>query len=268
MKRPFAMIALAALLVACAWLGPDKPAIGFCRVAAAQADVRDDQPSTPPRYRLVERGTPASLRVLELAVEVDREFLARFELDQADEVLELAGENFARELSISLKLVSLTQEEGFSSRTTEPVVLLGEFRERWRKDRREVVCDAAHLLTGRQLDGGLGGVAYVGAVCDARWSFGLSYAYDSRETTARILAHELAHALGAGHDERDSPYLMAPFLGRDTISKFSAGTRFAVATYVAGTACLDAWSRPPRMVVGNGPALGEFDYPFPWITLR
>lgn len=237
--------------------------VGLCDAAhdTAEAHVDDDAgedagSSAQPSLELLPPAAAAELRVLEVAIEVDTEFLDRFGASSGevvDSILHGANEIFERELGISVKLSAFVLDEGGASRyrQSDPVSLLTELREAWLKDRRGVARDAVHLLTGRMLDGGSGGVAYVGTTCDTSWAFGLTHVYDSAGLTAMVLAHELAHNFGARHDERDSPFLMAPYLSLRTLARFSDATRLAVSSYAASTSCLDAWAAPAPEAVGN-----------------
>src|SRR4030095_16768954 len=77
----------------------------------------------------------------------------------------------------------------------------------------------AHLLTGRQLNGNIIGIAFLGSLCAAREGAGLSE-MSSFIDSPLVIAHELGHNFGAPHDaETGSPcastppsFLMAPNL--------------------------------------------------------
>jgi hypothetical protein len=91
-----------------------------------------------------------------------------------------------------------------------------------------------HLVTGRDLDGTTVGIAYIGALCLAR--FGASISQGIASQTSLVAAHEIGHNFGAPHDgETADPgepvnpcaatprtFLMAPQLnGNDQFSQCS-----------------------------------------------
>lgn len=89
-----------------------------------------------------------------------------------------------------------------------------------------------HLFTGRnRLDTGATiGVAYVGRLCSEVWGVGLTQATREAAIDSLIVAHELGHNFGAGHDgtsggpceNEPQTFLMAPFLNNsDTFSDCS-----------------------------------------------
>ena len=89
-----------------------------------------------------------------------------------------------------------------------------------------------HLFTGRDLDGTTVGIAYVGQLCSERYGVGLTEARGVLNVTfeSLIVAHELGHNFGAGHDgasggpceSEQQTYLMSPGLnGSDTFSNCS-----------------------------------------------
>jgi hypothetical protein len=81
------------------------------------------------------------------------------------------------------------------------VTLLNEFRNRWNSNPPLTMTrDLAHLWTGKDLDGGTIGVAFVGVVCTSNTSsYGLSQRINNPTSTVVLTAHEIGHNFSARH---------------------------------------------------------------------
>jgi hypothetical protein len=103
----------------------------------------------------------------------------------------------------------------------------------------------AHLLTGRQLDGNIVGIAYLGSVCTARNGAGLTEVSTFIDSPL-VMAHELGHNFGAPHDaEAGSPcastpanFLMAPEINFS--SEFSACSLQQIQARLQSASCVVA----------------------------
>ena len=110
--------------------------------------------------------------------------------------------------------------------------------------------DFYHLFTGRDLDGGTLGLAYVDDVCDTNGAFGLSETTFTSDLSDRgwLTTHEFGHNLGSEHDGDcnglfdDKCQVMCPNLNASACS--STGI---------------SWSSQARDAVNAGIALSCFD---------
>lgn len=88
--------------------------------------------------------------------------------------------------------------------TSDSSALLGDIRAK-RRDGEipflEKPRSIFYFVSGRSLDSGIAGIAYVGSLCGGSgFATGLSRASNSNASTAVIAAHEIGHNLGARHD--------------------------------------------------------------------
>ena len=125
---------------------------------------------------------------------------------------------YGAQLGLTLQIVG----QSFYSTSSQPYTssasgtLLDQFR------RNSDLPDSGiyHLFTGKQMDDGVIGVAYVGAACS---NFG--YAVTQRVQSALrpiVLAHEVGHNLSATHDDSSPTTIMATALsGSNPPSQFS-----------------------------------------------
>jgi hypothetical protein len=101
----------------------------------------------------------------------------------------------------------------------------------------------AHLLTGRQLNGDIIGIAFLGSLCVAREGVSLSESSAFIDTPL-IMAHELGHNFGAPHDSEPGSacastpptFLMGPELNNSGL--FSQCSLQQMQPVIAGASCV------------------------------
>jgi hypothetical protein len=82
--------------------------------------------------------------------------------------------------------------------------------------------DIKHLFTGKDFDGGVIGIAYIGVVCAIpSLSYGITQAFGDGATAA-IFAHEVGHNFGAYHDSVNRGSLMYPSISIPPAESFSS----------------------------------------------
>jgi hypothetical protein len=101
-------------------------------------------------------------------------------------------------------VVRTTNPDGYT--TTSPGGLLDQFRIRWGTSHAGIPRDMAHLMTGRELDGNVIGVAWVNVICNSGFGYGLSQALFTTDLAYRaaLVAHEMGHNWSAGHCDGDA----------------------------------------------------------------
>lgn len=156
--------------------------------------------------------------------------------------INVAESIYNRQLGIRLKVLSITH---LSSRfaNSSPSDLLNEFRVS-----PDAQGDATlkSLFTGKDMDGGTVGIAYVGVVCYApQYSFSVTQSY--RTLTGAIFAHEVGHNLGASHDFTSPDSLMYPSISYNQAG-FSSKSLQEVRTHLNYFGdCLDTESMTPLL---------------------
>lgn len=100
-----------------------------------------------------------------------------------------------------------------------------------------------HLFTGRDLDGSIVGIAYVGVLCRKDVGVGLSQIGGTGTAGALTVAHEMGHNFGAPHDNQSGAcastpgtFIMNPSLNGST--KFSPCSLQQMSSRIAQAACL------------------------------
>ncbi len=128
--------------------------------------------------------------------------------------------------------------------STNPATLLGQL-ETYRLNTPAIASlGIAHLFTGLDLDGDIGGIARLGGACQATEAVSLTEGWLDNLSSALIMAHEIGHNLGADHDgtgacvtvpDSDS-YLMSPTFNYS--QRFSQCSLDSMNAFLATASCL------------------------------
>ncbi len=116
----------------------------------------------------------------------------------------------------------------------------------------------AHLITGKDLEGGTAGIAYVGSVCETKRGVSISEQGFGTTISALIMAHELGHNFGAPHDGEAGAacagvgggYIMSP-----SISGFTKFSRCSIDTMNLALARASCVSQADYIDVGIAAAV-------------
>jgi hypothetical protein len=177
-------------------------------------------------------------KVVTISTDADPEWYAKYG-EQSNAVIasliNTAEALYSRQLGLRFRIVKqhvYTNGSPYSS--TEPGTLLGLFTRNpdnatnlsYDPNTFHQEVDLKHLFTGKDLDGTVIGIAYIGVVCAVpSLSYGITQSY-LEAANAGIFAHELGHNFGANHDTSVRDGLMYPSISippAERLSDFSLG---------------------------------------------
>jgi hypothetical protein len=179
-------------------------------------------------------GAPGQLaRVLTISTDADQEWYQRYG-EQSNAVIagiiNSAEALFHRELGLRFRIVQQhVYADASPYNTTNSSTLLSLFAMNPENASNLGVTPASfhddvdlkHLFTGKDLDGSVIGIAYIGAVCALpSLSYGITQSYMDIVNPA-IFAHELGHNFGAMHDPSSREGLMYPAISIPPAQRFS-----------------------------------------------
>ncbi|MFT4542949.1 MAG: hypothetical protein ACI841_004999 [Planctomycetota bacterium] len=212
-----------------------SPIAGACGTLDLQAATPQQPPATSAM------GGNDCFREADLAVDIDVEYYQAQGSSTAnvmaalDARLNAVNAIYARDVQVrnllSHVLIRTAQPDPYTS--FDPGTLLDEFRAEWNGPQSGVTRDMAHLITGRDLNGGVIGLAWVSVVCNLSFAYGWSQWTFSFATEVTILGHELGHNWSAPHCLDESCVLMC-----GGCHEFGPKTAKRIRNYARNAACL------------------------------
>lgn len=210
------------------------------------------------RQSPAQQGSWEVLRRVQVATDADFEYFQIYGSNanaQIQGIINQVDGIYQAELSLRLEIsfqnVYTTSTDPYSS--FDPSTLLSQFRNHWNANWTTVVRDLAHLFTGRDMNGSVIGIAYVGVVCnDPPYSYGVSQDFS---LMTKLVAHEIGHNFDALHDDSFNPPaancngsgpIMCSFIQSNGPNTFSNRSRTDISAHVtANGTCLDQVTPPP-----------------------
>jgi hypothetical protein len=202
----------------------------FCGLAAPTMS-RLDQPTALKQFQDVVSELRASALLaapgeqLEIALVADSAFQLQYGADSTDQMLarlNTVDGIFAEQVGVLIvpTQMRLVPVGGDPFTTTNAEALLGQLADYRDDDAAISAPGLAHLMTGKNLDGDVAGIAYIDSLCERREGVSLSESSWDPFISAMIMAHELGHNFGARHDgvvggacaSTPQSFLMAPFV--------------------------------------------------------
>jgi len=144
--------------------------------------------------------------------------------------------------AITTILVRTSEPDPYSS--SDAFGLLDEFLTEWTTVQAGVPRDVAQLFTGRDIDGGIIGIAYVDVICNFDFQYGVVQSRFTNTFADRVAltAHELGHNWSSPHCDPDPDCaIMCPFLGGCTgiVDEFGSTATAAILAGKNAATCLD-----------------------------
>jgi hypothetical protein len=193
---------------------------------------------------------------LELTVGVvaDYEFYQKFSDDPQGAIIsrwDIVDGIWSSQVGVKMSLAPLTvltaAQEPFTK--TAPADLLKQVRAYRGSHSAQLATGVTHLMTGRDLDGNIVGISYIGSVCNGDTADSLSEGAHSALESALIAAHELGHNFNAPHDGEagacsatPQTFLMAPQINYS--EQFSSCSLDQINARIQTAACLTPYEAP------------------------
>jgi len=227
---------------------PDTSHIVFASRDNLKLDFRCGTPDGPV-------GTPGgaelalSNKVAEIAIDADYPFFLKngSSVSQTQNdvttVINVVDTIYKRDVQIEYKITSiLVRSTPDPYTSTDASTLLSQFRNQWNTFHGNIPRDLAHLFTGRNLNGGTIGLAFVGVICNIPNAYGLSESRFTSNLTYRagLTAHEVGHNWSAPHCSGSACNIMCATLGgcSRNVSSFSSQSISYILNHKNSRTCL------------------------------
>ncbi|MDP6601239.1 MAG: M12 family metallo-peptidase [Phycisphaerales bacterium] len=191
----------------------------------------------------------ATLYVTELGCDTDYEYYQDWGSQtesRINQVINAVNSQYEGDVAITHEITTIIIRSSSSDpyTTNDPSGLLSQFRSEWINNQGGVQRDVAHLFTGREIDGGVIGIAYdIGAICTSNaYCLSQSDCCGSFGCATDLTAHELGHLWGGWHCDCTS-YTMNPYI--TCSNQFSSGSISSIVSHRNSRWCLDTNEPPP-----------------------
>ncbi|HEY7784196.1 MAG TPA: M12 family metallo-peptidase, partial [Pyrinomonadaceae bacterium] len=250
------------------------PDTDTCGVTLADEIAAEEERA---RTHIADEQTPKSLvipgvspvRIVRLATDADAEFVAALggaaaANTQIMNIMNQVDGIYQVEMGVGFQIVFQNAWADAGTQpynTLLPSDLLTQFRNHWNANFGSVSRNLTHLWTGKDLNGGTIGIAYLGVVCQSStFSYGLSQRFPSAGgitvQTVSLTAHEIGHNFSARHTNQPGSELPRDVeIGcQSTIMEASIGSGSAFCPYsqsqiighASNASCLlDSGNPPP-----------------------
>lgn len=207
-----------------------------------------DTQSSPPQSSALGTG----LQLCEIALDADFEFFQRngssvsATIDDMERVMNRVDDIYVRDSDVTFQITGIVVRSTINDPYTsaDASTLLGQFANHWNGNFAPVRRDLAHLFTGRNVNGGTIGVAFLSAVCNTNSNaYGLSESRFTNNLTNRtgLTAHEIGHNFAQSHcDGNGDCRIMCANLGgcNNDVTRFGTSRATGIRNYAVSRPCL------------------------------
>lgn len=197
---------------------------------------------------------PRALLNCEIACDADFEFFAfkngsdeQRTINSIEAIMNAVNVVYERDVNITYEITTIiirtSEPDPYSA--TDPGVLLNQFTNYWNANHSNIHRDVAQLFTGKNIDGGVIGIAWLSVICSTSRGYNVIEAHFSRSNlTSRtaLSAHELGHNFSARHCSGGTCHIMCAGLGGCGglgLPNFGNSSISAISSYAAGRRCLE-----------------------------
>lgn len=223
------------------------------KVSCAESPIPPGPAAVPaglPKDSFPDLRALAASRLLELGTYADYEFFQRFGQNSNAEmatIVNAAQVLYERDLDITFNITNqITQSTLPQDCTaTNPSTLLSQFGTFINNNRPSPSADEWHLFSGKDFDGSVVGIAWLGVICSSpSYSHGVTQYYNA-SLNYLIFGHELGHNFDASHDTSSPASIMYPSVGSSQ-NFFSSLSQSEIGAHVQayGGQCLSTPGNP------------------------
>ncbi len=144
--------------------------------------------------------------IAEVAVDADFEFFQRWgsgTTARMESVINSMNIQYIRDVGIEHQIVTtiIRTVSGAPYDSTNPNTLLNQVRTQWRNNHTTIARDTVEMFTGKNIDGSVIGIAWVGVVCSTNFGYSVvqSDCCGSFGCATDLSAHEIGHNWNASH---------------------------------------------------------------------
>ena len=233
----------------------DAPAPGVPCAEPLVAPAETGAPATGEASTLPpDVASATTLKVAELAIDADYEYFLHWGQsvtaveDRIHAVIDAMNLQYESEVGITHRITTVIVRTSPAQpyTATDPNALLDQLRLHWTANHAGVQRDLAHLFTGKQIDGSVIGIAWLGVVCNSSYGYGLSQSdFNANFASATDLtAHELGHNWSANHCTCPA-YTMNPYITSTNTFEPTLSRPPIIAHRDSRTCLEDATTEPP-----------------------
>lgn len=151
-------------------------------------------------------GFGTGLSICEIGIDSDKNYFNKFgtingTIGHIEKVIFGLTPQYENETGITYRITKIIIRDVSNGPYTsnDPSILLSQFRTHWNSTKKKVRRDIAHLFTGKNLQGSVIGIAFVGVICNKNSGYGLVQHISGFGCQTDLSAHEIGHNWNALH---------------------------------------------------------------------